>query len=179
MTTTVAFLSVAALLGLFLAHRLYLHVTEALAAPEQGSTALEQIHKGVKGWWDETRSRVGLGPYKYRVSAFEDYKAFDSPKGSPLAASASVAPELKPPRIVYEEITDYSKHHPQPTPSFPGPRTVKIEREREHELQGAEDLFAPPHQPDTTVVKREIDEGEWTSESESGRKTYRAEGCAT
>jgi len=164
-TTTIAFLAVAALLGLFLAHRLYLHLAEAFETAKEGTSTFGIVRNAFKTWWDETRSRVGLGPYTYRVSAFEDYKAFSTTTGSPQSASARA--ELKPPRIVYEEITDYSKHHPQPTPSFQGPKTVKVERE---EPDSGLDLFSPKSQPDTVVVKREIDDSEWTSESEGGAK---------
>lgn len=115
-------IAVAVLLGLFLAHRLYLHLNDASASAGD-KTALETITTGLRSWADETRSRVGLGPYQYRHTAFEDYKA------SPPVSKQT----LEKPRIQYEEIVaDYSTRHPQPTPSFQVPRK-----------SDGSDLFAP------------------------------------
>jgi hypothetical protein len=112
------------------------------------------VGAGTRAWWDETRSRVGLGPYSYPVAAFEDYKAVGI--GSPIKAEPATSAHA--PRLVYDEI-DYSKNHPQPTPSF---RTAKDEP----------DIFAPSspeyRAPDSLAVsvkRQPSDQGQWDSGS--------------
>lgn len=48
------------LLFLFLAHRLYLHLTIA-AKTDSGEVKVEHLTQGVKNWADETKGRVDLG----------------------------------------------------------------------------------------------------------------------
>lgn len=168
-TTTISVFCVCALLALFLAHRLYLHLNEADGSGS-GSVG-DMFSAGVRTWWDETRSRVGLGPYRYRVMAFEDYKAYSSNS------------EMMPRGYDQAKAKDYSKQHPQPTPSQAGPRAVaiKIEREQsERELGADVDLFSPPVQQQLlppaemrstdSVVKREKDDDWSTDSSEVDKK---------
>lgn len=182
-----ALLSLCCLLGLFLAHRLYLHLTDASAA-DRGM--VETVSTGVRTWFDETRSRVGLGPHTYRPMAFEDYKAFDehhlqhqhqhqhgahTHRASEYVVVAG-GPGGGKPQLGF---IDYAAHHPQPTPSHPhapaqahtahGASPVTMPRIK---VESTSDLFTPQGQSqgqrvraaDTTAVKRESDDSDWESE---------------
>lgn len=116
------------------------------------------MREGLRSWGNETRSRVGLGPYTYRPAAFEDYKAFDAVYDAKPQHGHGHGHQGQHGLVahVHGQQLDYSEHHPQPTPSHPH---VKAEP----------DLFTPREgrlaAPDTTVVKRESDDDDWEDEN--------------
>lgn len=63
-TSVLASSAVGVLLGLFLAHRLFLHIR---AATTEQSLSIASASEGVRSWVEETTARVGLDAGEYRA----------------------------------------------------------------------------------------------------------------
>ncbi|OCF32928.1 hypothetical protein I316_05265 [Kwoniella heveanensis BCC8398] len=73
-STFIAFSALSTFVGIFLAHRLYLHIKLAKAEDEAGLFSIATLFRGVVSWIDETIERIPL-PFQYSFPRLSTYTA--------------------------------------------------------------------------------------------------------
>lgn len=160
-----ATMAVVVLLGLFLAHRLFLHLK---AASVEHGISIGALTVGIPTWIEETSSRVGLGDGDYRPPFGDSHNAHDVHKHDvyktgPAAADikvdydadAQVPEKLQPSKPLFGS-EDARTPTLKSTATFSAP----------HVKQEPHDMFSPPQPAQHSLAPTDSRDSEWTSASD-------------